>query len=131
MKRRHRISIAGTTVTNNQDDGIICSYTPFEIFIILWANIKQAKSENKTLDLNISPFIAWFTSYKKIEWNERIYFPSKLSGSNIDNRYKNDEINDALIIKKKKMKQAKKEKKNTSNSAIIRSDLNEIEITSN
>ena len=69
-----------------------------------------------------------FTSYKKIEWNERIYFPSKLSRSNIDNRYKNDEKNDALIIRKKKMKQAKKEKKNTTNSAIIRSDLNEIEI---
>lgn len=129
VKKRHRISVAGTTVTEEQDDGILCSYTPIQIFIMLWVNMKQVKSEIKTLKLDITPFFEWYSSYKKIEWNEKIYFPSKLSGSNIDNRYKNDDINDALIIRNKKRKQAKqKEQKEKIDPKIIRNDLNEFEI---
>lgn len=71
--------------------------------------MKENKSEKKSLD--IQPFIFWFKNYKKIQWNEKIYRPSKLSGSAITSRYKNDEENDAVIISKKRKKQAKKKAK--------------------
>lgn len=109
IKRRERISIAGVSVSDKQDDGDFSSYSPFQIFLIVWSNMKENKSEKKSLD--IQPFIFWFKNYKKIQWNEKIYRPSKLSGSAITSRYKNDEENDAVIISKKRKKQAKKKAK--------------------
>lgn len=110
IKRRERVSIAGVAVSNEQNDGDISSYTPFQLFLMVWSNMKEDKSEIKSV--KISPFNIWFKSFKKIQWNEKIYRPSKLSGSAIASRYKNDDENDAVIISKQRKEQAKNKKKN-------------------
>lgn len=76
IKRRERISIAGVAVLDQQNDGDISSYTPFQLFLMVWSNMKENKSETK--NVNITPFIIWFKSFKKIQWNEKIYRPSKI-----------------------------------------------------
>lgn len=125
IKRRERVSIAGVAVSSEQNDGDISLYTPFQLFLMVWSNMKEGKSEIKSV--NITPFIVWFKSFKKIQWNEKIYRPSKLSGSAIASRYKNDDENDAVIISKQRKKQAKKPKKTQINRNKTRNNLDEFE----
>lgn len=125
IKRRERVSIAGVSVSDEQNDGDISSYSPFQLFLMVWANMKENNSDVKTQ--NISPFIFWFKNFKKIQWNEKLYRPSKLSGSAISSRYKNDDENDAIIISKKRKKQAKKPKNKQKIEIKTRNNLDEFE----
>lgn len=130
IRRRERISIAGVAATRDLEDGEISLYSPFQLFIILWANMKQYKSLEKNLD--ISPFLQWFQNFKKMEWNEKVYSPSKLSGNSISSRYKCEKERDALIVSKERKKQAKKVKNqakeiNDQKKIETRSYLNEFE----
>ncbi|KAK8871700.1 hypothetical protein M9Y10_007440 [Tritrichomonas musculus] len=131
IKRRERLSEAGVAVGGEliQKDGEISAYTPFQLFTIIWANMKQNNELLANHKVDIKPFVIWFKNYKKIQWNERIYIPSKLSGSSIINRYKTDEYNELKIIRKEKRKLAMNKKKLQPQSVMTtRFNLNEFEI---
>lgn len=131
IKRRERLNEAGVAVGGEliQKDGEISAYTPFQLFTIIWANMKQNNELLANHKVDIKPFVIWFKNYKKIQWNECIYIPSKLSGSSIINRYKTDEYNELKIIRKEKRKQAMNKKKLQPQSVMTtRFNLNEFEI---
>ena len=79
---RTRLGIGGAHAKIECIDGIIPDISPFQLFKLVWHQMKDEKAD-------ITIFESWFSSYKTIEWEEEMTQASKLSGSGVIARYLN------------------------------------------
>lgn len=76
---RTRVGIGGETAIITKTDAKVPSYNPFHLFKEVWSSLKTGSIPEM--------FYSWYISFKDIEWKDKFYTPSTISGSNILARY--------------------------------------------